>query len=91
MAALLMVLGSALFMQVAGLSMAMGAFLAGVLLPEFNFRHRTSSKRLIFYGIPEIMAFSPRQGTRRRYKAVSLMVTLIRGGENNPGCPCPIR
>ena len=39
-AALLVVLGSALLMQVSGLSMAMGAFLAGVLLSESAFRHQ---------------------------------------------------
>lgn len=39
-AALLVVLGAALFMDWAGLSMAMGAFLAGVLLSESNFRHQ---------------------------------------------------
>ncbi|HWL04500.1 MAG TPA: monovalent cation:proton antiporter-2 (CPA2) family protein [Xanthobacteraceae bacterium] len=39
-AALLVVLGAALLMQVGGLSMAMGAFLAGVLLSESSFRHQ---------------------------------------------------
>lgn len=39
-AALLVVLGAALLMQVGGLSMAMGAFLAGVLLSESTFRHQ---------------------------------------------------
>jgi glutathione-regulated potassium-efflux system protein KefB len=39
-AALLVVLGAALAMQVAGLSMALGAFLAGVLLSESTFRHQ---------------------------------------------------
>ncbi|HEY8942733.1 MAG TPA: monovalent cation:proton antiporter-2 (CPA2) family protein, partial [Polyangiaceae bacterium] len=39
-AALLVVLGAALVMQVGGLSMAMGAFLAGVLLSESTFRHQ---------------------------------------------------
>ena len=39
-AALLVVLGAALFLQFAGLSMAMGAFLAGVLLSESSFRHQ---------------------------------------------------
>jgi len=38
-AALMVVLGSALFMRWGGLSMAMGAFLAGVLLSESTFRH----------------------------------------------------
>ncbi|MEM9138472.1 MAG: monovalent cation:proton antiporter-2 (CPA2) family protein [Pseudomonadota bacterium] len=39
-AALLVVLGSAIAMQYAGLSMALGAFLAGVLLAESEFRHQ---------------------------------------------------
>ncbi len=39
-AALLVVLGSALLMDMGGLSMAMGAFLAGVLLSESDFRHQ---------------------------------------------------
>ena len=38
-AALLVVLGSAIIMQLAGLSMAMGAFLAGVMLAESSYRH----------------------------------------------------
>src|ERR1700680_563264 len=39
-AALLVVLGAAFAMQAGGLSMAMGAFLAGVLLSESSFRHQ---------------------------------------------------
>src|SRR5690606_24103268 len=39
-AALLVVLGAAVLMQAGGLSMAMGAFLAGVLLSESSFRHQ---------------------------------------------------
>jgi glutathione-regulated potassium-efflux system protein KefB len=39
-AALLVVLGAALLMQIGGLSMAMGAFLAGVFLSESTFRHQ---------------------------------------------------
>jgi glutathione-regulated potassium-efflux system protein KefB len=39
-AALLIVLGSAMLMHVGGLSMAMGAFLAGVLLSRSSFRHQ---------------------------------------------------
>ncbi len=38
-AALLVVIGSALLMELAGLSMALGAFLAGMLLAESEFRH----------------------------------------------------
>ena len=50
-AALLVVLGSALLMQVGGLSMAMGAFLAGVLLSESTFRHQIEADIEPFRGI----------------------------------------
>src|SRR5690606_20594989 len=50
-AALLVVLGTALFMQWAGLSMAMGAFLAGVLLSESTFRHQLEADIEPFRGI----------------------------------------
>lgn len=39
-AALLVVIGAALIMQIGGLSSAMGAFLAGVFLSESSFRHQ---------------------------------------------------
>ncbi|ALN58691.1 monovalent cation:proton antiporter-2 (CPA2) family protein [Lysobacter enzymogenes] len=50
-AALLVVLGAALLMQVGGLSMAMGAFLAGVLLSESSFRHQLEADVEPFRGI----------------------------------------
>jgi glutathione-regulated potassium-efflux system protein KefB len=50
-AALLVVLGSALLMQIGGLSMAMGAFLAGVLLSESTFRHQIEADIEPFRGI----------------------------------------
>lgn len=50
-AALLVVLGAALFMQAGGLSMAMGAFLAGVLLSESSFRHQLEVDIEPFRGI----------------------------------------
>lgn len=50
-AALLIVLGAALLMQVSGLSMAMGAFLAGVLLSESSFRHQVEADIEPFRGI----------------------------------------
>jgi glutathione-regulated potassium-efflux system protein KefB len=50
-AALLVVLGSALLMDLAGLSMAMGAFLAGVLLSESSFRHQLEADIEPFRGI----------------------------------------
>jgi len=39
-AALLVVLGAALLIEIGGLSMAMGAFVAGVLLSQSTFRHQ---------------------------------------------------
>ena len=50
-AALLVVLGAALLMQMAGLSMAMGAFLAGVLLAESEFRHQLETDIEPFRGL----------------------------------------
>lgn len=50
-AALLVVLGTALAMEEVGLSMAMGAFLAGVLLSESTFRHQLKADIEPFRGI----------------------------------------
>lgn len=50
-AALLVVLGAALAMQESGLSMAMGAFLAGVLLSESSFRHELEADIEPFRGL----------------------------------------
>ncbi len=50
-AALLVVLGSALLMDIGGLSMAMGAFLAGVLLSDSVFRHQLEADVEPFRGI----------------------------------------
>jgi glutathione-regulated potassium-efflux system protein KefB len=50
-AALLVVLGAALAMDMSGLSMAMGAFLAGVLLSESSFRHQLEADIEPFRGI----------------------------------------
>jgi glutathione-regulated potassium-efflux system protein KefB len=50
-AALLVVLGAALIMQAGGLSMAMGAFLAGVLLSESTFRHQLEADIEPFRGL----------------------------------------
>lgn len=49
--ALLVVLGSALLMDMSGLSMATGAFLAGVLLSESSFRHQIEADIEPFRGI----------------------------------------
>lgn len=50
-AALLVVLGAALLMQLGGLSMALGAFLAGVLLSESTFRHQIETDIEPFRGV----------------------------------------
>jgi len=50
-AALLVVLGSAVLMEHVGLSMALGAFLAGVLLAESNFRHELEADIEPFRGV----------------------------------------
>lgn len=50
-AALLVVLGAAMLMQAGGLSMAMGAFLAGVLLSESSFRHQLEADVEPFRGL----------------------------------------
>ena len=50
-AALFVVLGAALLMEWGGLSMAMGAFLAGVLLSESSFRHQLEADIEPFRGL----------------------------------------
>jgi glutathione-regulated potassium-efflux system protein KefB len=49
--ALLVVLGAALLMQLGGLSMALGAFLAGVLLSQSSFRHQLEADIEPFRGL----------------------------------------
>jgi glutathione-regulated potassium-efflux system protein KefB len=49
--ALLVVLGAALLMDAAGLSMAMGAFLAGVMLSSSSYRHQIESDVEPFRGL----------------------------------------
>lgn len=50
-AALLVVLGAATLVQFAGLSMAMGAFIAGVMLAESSYRHELEADIEPFRGI----------------------------------------
>jgi monovalent cation:proton antiporter-2 (CPA2) family protein len=50
-AALLIVLGAALLMQTVGMSMALGAFLAGVLLAESTYRHELEADIEPFRGL----------------------------------------
>ena len=49
--ALLVVLGSAWIMQLAGLTMGLGAFLAGVLLADSEFRHELEAQIRPFEGL----------------------------------------
>lgn len=56
-AALLVVLGSAVAMQMVGLSMAMGAFLAGVMLAESSYRHELEADIEPFRGLLLAMFF----------------------------------
>ncbi len=50
-AALFVVMGSAALMQLAGLSMAMGAFLSGVMLAESSYRHELEADIEPFRGV----------------------------------------
>jgi len=50
-ASLLIVVGSALAMEVSGLSMGMGAFIAGILLANSSFRHQMESDIEPFKGL----------------------------------------
>ncbi|SEP65547.1 Kef-type potassium/proton antiporter, CPA2 family [Faunimonas pinastri] len=50
-AALLVVIGAAMLMEEVGLSMAMGAFLAGVMLADSSFRHELEANIEPFRGI----------------------------------------
>lgn len=50
-AALFVVLGSATLMQMAGLSMAMGAFLSGIMLAESSYRHELEADIEPFRGV----------------------------------------
>ncbi|THF50910.1 monovalent cation:proton antiporter-2 (CPA2) family protein [Allorhizobium terrae] len=56
-AALFVVLGSAMLMQAVGLSMAMGAFLAGVMLAESSYRHELEADIEPFRGILQALFF----------------------------------
>ncbi|MCM2291312.1 monovalent cation:proton antiporter-2 (CPA2) family protein [Allorhizobium sp. BGMRC 0089] len=56
-AALFIVLGSAMLMEAAGLSMAMGAFLSGVMLAESSYRHELETDIEPFRGILQALFF----------------------------------
>jgi monovalent cation:proton antiporter-2 (CPA2) family protein len=75
-AALLVVLGAALLMQAAGMSMALGAFLAGVLLAESNFRHELEADVEPFRGILLALFFMS-VGMSIDMEVVSAHISLI--------------
>ena len=64
-AALLVVLGAALIMQKAGMSMALGAFLAGVLLAEFELPARARSR---YRAVPRAAACPVLHGYRHEHR-----------------------
>src|SRR6516162_4299878 len=73
-AALLVVLGAAAVMQFAGMSMALGAFLAGVMLAGSNYRHELEADiepfrglllALFFMGCPGSASLSPPRSSSR--------------------------
>ncbi|MEI2297850.1 monovalent cation:proton antiporter-2 (CPA2) family protein [Ensifer sp. MJa1] len=82
-AALLVVMGAATMMQLAGLSMAMGAFLAGVLLAESSYRHELEADIEPFRGILQALFFmavglSLQLGVIvERYQLIILAVPLL--------------
>jgi glutathione-regulated potassium-efflux system protein KefB len=78
-AALLVVLGAALLMEVGGLSMAMGAFLAGVLLSESTFRHQLEADIEPFRGLL-LGLFFLGVGMALDLAVVAANVPLILGG-----------
>jgi len=78
-AALLVVLGAALVMQVSGLSMAMGAFVAGVLLSESTFRHQIEADIEPFRGIL-LGLFFLSVGMSLDLDVVGLNLPLVLGG-----------
>ncbi|WP_171524289.1 cation:proton antiporter domain-containing protein, partial [Acinetobacter baumannii] len=49
--ALLVVMGTALLMELAGVSMALGAFLAGLLLADSEYRHELEAQIEPFKGL----------------------------------------
>jgi Kef-type K+ transport system membrane component KefB/voltage-gated potassium channel Kch len=88
-AALLVVLGAALLMQLAGMSMALGAFLAGVLLAESSYRHELEADiepfrglllALFFMGIGMTIDMHIVVGNLWLIAAAALLVTLLKMG-----------
>ena len=88
-AALLIVLGAALLMQVVGMSMALGAFLAGVLLAESNYRHELEADiepfrglllALFFMGVGMTIDMKIVWANLWLVVAAALVITLLKAG-----------
>ena len=87
-AALLVVLGAALLMQVAGMSMALGAFLAGVLLAESNYRHELEADiepfrglllALFFMGVGMTIDMSVVRANLWLIASAAIVLTVLKG------------
>jgi glutathione-regulated potassium-efflux system protein KefB len=88
-AALLVVLGAAMLMQVVGMSMALGAFLAGVLLAESNYRHQLEADiepfrglllALFFMGVGMTIDMTIVWANLWLIIAAALVITLLKAG-----------
>ena len=88
-AALLVVLGAALTMQKAGASMALGAFLAGVLLAESNYRHELEADiepfrglllALFFMGIGMSIDLATVRANLWLIVAAAVLITVLKAG-----------
>ena len=89
-AALLVVLGAALLMQQAGMSMALGAFLAGVLLAESNYRHELEADiepfrglllALFFMGVGMTIDMTVVRANLWLILAAAVAVTVLKAGD----------
>ena len=88
-AALLVVLGTALLMQAVGMSMALGAFLAGVLLAESTYRHELEADiepfrglllALFFMGVGMTIDMGVVWTNLMLVVAAALVITLLKAG-----------
>jgi monovalent cation:proton antiporter-2 (CPA2) family protein len=88
-AALLVVLGAALLMQAVGMSMALGAFLAGVLLAESNYRHELEADiepfrglllALFFMGVGMTIDMGVVWANLALVIAAAVLITLLKAG-----------
>jgi monovalent cation:proton antiporter-2 (CPA2) family protein len=88
-AALLVVLGAAVVMQIVGMSMALGAFLAGVLLAESSYRHELEADiepfrglllALFFMGVGMSIDMTIVWANLGLVVAAAVLITLLKAG-----------